>query len=130
VSAHPHPQEGRVDLRAPSDRKSTSLPLEARVDLVFGALADPTRRHLIEALAAKPGATATGLAATLPISRQAVAKHLKLLGEAGLVSSHREGREALFELDPEPLSEAVAWIGAVGAEWDGGLDRLKRLFSA
>jgi DNA-binding transcriptional ArsR family regulator len=115
VAAHPH---------------EAHLPLEARVDLVFGALADPTRRHLIEALAAEPGATATGLAATLPISRQAVAKHLKLLGEAGLVSSRRQGREALFELDPEPLSEAVAWIGTVGAEWDDRLAGLQRLLGS
>jgi DNA-binding transcriptional ArsR family regulator len=104
-------------------------PADERVDLVFGALADPTRRHLIELLAAEPGATATGLAATMPISRQAVAKHLKLLHEAGLVSSRRRGREALFELDPEPLGEAVAWIGAVGAEWDRRLDGLRRLLS-
>lgn len=102
-------------------------PIEGRVDLVFGALADPTRRHLIELLAAEPGATATGLAATMPISRQAVAKHLKLLGEAGLVSSRRRGREALFELEPEPLGEAVAWIGSVGTEWDRSLDGLRRL---
>jgi DNA-binding transcriptional ArsR family regulator len=105
-------------------------PIDERVDLVFGALADPTRRHLIELLAAEPGATATGLAATMPISRQAVAKHLKLLHEAGLVSSQRRGREALFELDPEPLGEAVAWIGAVGAEWDQRLDGLRRLLSS
>lgn len=104
-------------------------PAEERVDLVFGALADPTRRHLIELLAAEPGATATGLAATLPISRQAVAKHLKLLHEAGLVSSRRSGREALFELDTEPLGEAVAWIGAVGGEWDRGLEGLRRLLA-
>jgi DNA-binding transcriptional ArsR family regulator len=104
-------------------------PLEERVDLVFGALADPTRRHLIELLAAEPGATATGLAATLPISRQAVAKHLKLLGEAGLVSSRRRGREALFELDPEPLGEAVTWIGSVGTEWDRSLDGLRHLLA-
>ena len=97
------------------------------LDHVFGALADPTRRHLIELLAAEPGATATGLAATLPISRQAVAKHLKLLHEAGLVSSRRRGREALFELEPEPLGEAVAWIGSVGAEWDRRLDGLRQL---
>ena len=102
-------------------------PIEERVDLVFGALADPTRRHLIELLAAEPGATATGLAATMPISRQAVAKHLKLLGEAGLVRSRRRGREALFELEPEPLGEAVAWIGSVGADWDQSLDGLRRL---
>jgi DNA-binding transcriptional ArsR family regulator len=101
--------------------------LDTRVGAVFGALADPTRRHLVEALAAEPGATATGLAASLPISRQAVAKHLHLLGQAGLVSAHRSGREALFELDPRPLADAAAWIGAVGAEWDGRLGRLRGL---
>ena len=104
-------------------------PIEERVALFFGALAAPTRRHLIELLAAEPGATATRLAATLPISRQAVAKHLKLLHEAGLVSSRRRGREALFELDPEPLGEAVAWIGSVGADWDRRLDGLRRLLA-
>ena len=100
---------------------------DANVGAVFGALADPTRRHLVEALASEPGATATGLAAGLPISRQAVAKHLKLLAEAGLVSSHRSGREALFELDAEPLAGAIAWMGAVGAEWDASLAGLRRL---
>jgi DNA-binding transcriptional ArsR family regulator len=100
---------------------------EADVGAVFGALADPTRRHLVEVLAAEPGATATGLASSLPISRQAVAKHLKLLAEAGLVNRRRRGREALFELETEPLAEAVAWIGTVGAEWDGNLDALKRV---
>jgi ArsR family transcriptional regulator, cadmium/lead-responsive transcriptional repressor len=97
----------------------------AEVGVVFAALADPTRRHLVEALAAEPGASATSLAATLPISRQAVAKHLKLLDEAGLVNRRRRGREALFELETEPLAEAVAWIGAVGAEWDESLGRLR-----
>ena len=100
---------------------------EADVGAVFFALADPTRRHLVEALAAHPGATATGLASSLPISRQAVAKHLNLLAEAGLVSRHRSGREALFELDTEPLAEAVAWIGTVGGEWDRSLAGLARL---
>jgi DNA-binding transcriptional ArsR family regulator len=99
---------------------------EARVDAVFGALADPTRRHLIEVLASE-GATATGLAAALPISRQAVAKHLTLLDRAGLVSRRRSGREAIFELDPEGLGEAASWIEAVGTEWDGRLDELHRL---
>jgi DNA-binding transcriptional ArsR family regulator len=100
---------------------------EARVDAVFAALADPTRRHLVETLAARPGASATALAAGLPISRQAVSKHLKLLGEAGLVNSRRSGREALFELDARPLADAAAWIGTVGAEWDSRLGRLRGL---
>lgn len=97
----------------------------ADVGAVFAALADPTRRHLVEALAAEPGATATGLAAELPISRQAVAKHLKLLDEAGLVSRRRRGREACFELQTHPLAGAVAWIDAVGAEWDESFGRLR-----
>lgn len=101
--------------------------LEAGVDAVFAALADPTRRHLVETLAAHPGASATALAAELPISRQAVSKHLKLLGQAGLVSSRRSGRESLFELDVRPLADAAAWIGTVGAEWDSRLGRLRGL---
>jgi ArsR family transcriptional regulator, cadmium/lead-responsive transcriptional repressor len=100
---------------------------DARAGAVFAALADPTRRHLVEALAASPGATATGLASSLPISRQAVAKHLGLLREAGLVSRRRSGREALFELDPRPLAAAAAWLGTVGAEWEGSLGRLRAL---
>jgi ArsR family transcriptional regulator, cadmium/lead-responsive transcriptional repressor len=105
------------------------LSAEQRAGAVFAALADPTRRHLVEALAAEPGTTATGLAASLPISRQAVAKHLKLLAEAGLVSSRRSGREAHFELDPRPLGEAAAWLSAVNAEWDERLRRLQHLVS-
>jgi DNA-binding transcriptional ArsR family regulator len=104
----------------------TGVP-DARVGAVFGALADPTRRHLVAALATDPGASATRLASTLPISRQAVAKHLKLLADAGLVSSRRSGREALFELEPAPLAEAAAWMGTVGAEWDERLGALARL---
>jgi DNA-binding transcriptional ArsR family regulator len=100
---------------------------DEQVGAVFAALGDPTRRHLVEALAATPGATATGLASALPISRQAVAKHLSTLGGAGLVSSRHSGRETHFELEARPLAEAAAWIAAVGAEWDGRLGSLRRL---
>jgi DNA-binding transcriptional ArsR family regulator len=100
---------------------------EERAGAVFAALADPTRRHLVEALAAQPETTATALASSLPISRQAVAKHLVLLREAGLVNSRRSGREALFELDPRPLADAAAWLGTIGAEWEQGLSRLREL---
>ncbi|MET0559770.1 MAG: metalloregulator ArsR/SmtB family transcription factor [Solirubrobacterales bacterium] len=106
---------------------SSSTRVDPAVDAVFAALADPTRRHLVELLAAAPGATATGLAATLPISRQAVAKHLATLDHAGLVNSRRSGRELRFELEPRPLTNAAAWIAAVGGEWDGRLERLQRL---
>ena len=102
---------------------------DARVGAVFAALADPTRRHLVEALAAEPGATATRLAADLPISRQAVAKHLTTLGAAGLISSRRSGREIKFELQARPLADAAGWIAAVGSEWDGRLERLRGLLA-
>jgi DNA-binding transcriptional ArsR family regulator len=101
---------------------------EAAAGAVFTALADPTRRHLLTALAANGGATATGLAAELPISRQAVAKHLATLGRAGLVSQSRHGRESRFELDPRPLADAAAWLTTVGAEWDTRLADLQRHF--
>lgn len=104
-----------------------TIPAGKRVDAVFAALADPTRRHLVEMLASEPGATATGLAAALPISRQAVAKHLATLDQAGLVSSRRRGRELRFELQPRPLADAAAWMAAVGADWDGRLERLRHL---
>ena len=95
-----------------------------RLSDVFDALADPTRRHLVEALALRE-ASATELAAELPVTRQAVAKHLTALREAGLVESRRSGRETLYRLDPEPLDEAVAWIARVGGEWDARLERLR-----
>jgi DNA-binding transcriptional ArsR family regulator len=102
------------------------MPPQLRQD-VFAALADPTRRRLVETLASRGSASATALAAELPISRQAVAKHLGALGGAGLVSSHRAGRETLYELRPEPLDEAAEWIARIGGEWEDRLARLKRL---
>jgi DNA-binding transcriptional ArsR family regulator len=96
-------------------------------DEVFAALADPTRRHLVETLASGGGASATQLSAELPISRQAVAKHLAALGGAGLVSSRRAGRETLYELRPQPLDEAAEWIARIGGEWEDRLAGLKRL---
>lgn len=91
---------------------------------VFDALADPTRRHLVESLARRE-ASATELAADLPVTRQAVAKHLSALRAAGLVDSRRSGRETLYKLDPAPLDDAVAWIGRIGGEWDERLERLR-----
>jgi DNA-binding transcriptional ArsR family regulator len=103
---------------------------DAEAGAVFAALADPTRRHLVAVLGRGGGATATGLAAELPISRQAVAKHLATLGRAGLVSQSRRGREALFELDPRPLADAAEWLTAVGAEGDTRLADLQRLLKS
>ena len=92
---------------------------------VFAALADPNRRHLLEALA-RSEASATQLATDLPVTRQAVAKHLAALRDAGLVRSRRAGRETLYSLEPGPLDDALAWITRVGDEWDTRLDALRR----
>jgi DNA-binding transcriptional ArsR family regulator len=94
------------------------------VGAVFSALADPTRREVVRSLAAEPGLTASHLAGELPMTRQAVAKHLNALSGAGLVQARREGRETRYTLTPAPLGEAIEWMTSVGAQWD---DRLARL---
>jgi DNA-binding transcriptional ArsR family regulator len=95
-------------------------------DAVFAALADPTRRRLIEILAARPTATATGLATELPITRQAIAKHLGALKRARLVRSSRAGRETHYALDADALGDVSDWVELVGAEWEARLGRLQR----
>lgn len=93
--------------------------------LIFDALADGTRRAVLRAVAEDGPLTATELAGRLPVTRQAVAKHLGTLQAAGLVTSERHGRDVRFRLDPAPLDDAVAWITAVGERWDRRLERLK-----
>ncbi|MFL5825707.1 MAG: ArsR/SmtB family transcription factor [Thermoleophilaceae bacterium] len=99
---------------------------QAVADEVFTALADPTRRALLEALSRGAPETSSRLAADLPITRQAVEKHLAVLGRAGLVERTRAGREARYEITPAPLADAASWIAAVGGEWDDTLARLAR----
>jgi DNA-binding transcriptional ArsR family regulator len=96
-------------------------------DAVFGALADPTRRALLSRVAAHP-ATATELAGGLPITRQAVVKHLAALADAGLLERERAGREVRYRVTPAPLSDAVSWIAEVGGQWDERLARLMQSF--
>jgi DNA-binding transcriptional ArsR family regulator len=98
-------------------------------DAVFGVLADPTRRALLSRVAAHP-ATATELAGGLPISRQAVVKHLSALAEAGLLERRRAGREVRYRVTPAPLSDAVSWIAEVGAQWDERLASLAQTLQA
>lgn len=93
---------------------------------VFGALADPTRRRLLSAIAAQP-ATATELAGGLPISRQAVVKHLTALADAGLLERQRAGRDVRYRVTPAPLNDAVAWMTGVGGQWDDRLAALARM---
>jgi DNA-binding transcriptional ArsR family regulator len=95
------------------------------LDRVFAALGDPGRRELVREISARGSATATELAAGLPVTRQAVAKQLSALAKAGLVAATRRGRETRYEVTPQPLGEAVAWMAEVGARWDERLDALQ-----
>jgi DNA-binding transcriptional ArsR family regulator len=88
------------------------------VEQVLVALADPIRRHILDLLAAEGPATATRLAADLPVSRQAVIKHLVMLDRAGLVSVRRRGREMRYRIHPQPLDETAAWLAALAAGWE------------
>jgi DNA-binding transcriptional ArsR family regulator len=91
---------------------------------VFSALADPTRRAVLRHVAERGPVTATELAGELPVTRQAVAKHLAVLEEAGLVAPQREGRENRFTATTAPLAAAERWLAEAGDAWD---DRLARL---
>jgi DNA-binding transcriptional ArsR family regulator len=103
---------------------------EERAGAVFVALADPTRRAVVRSLAERRTVTASALAAQLPITRQAVTKHLATLAHAGLVEGHREGRETRYRLTPAPLDDAVRWMAEVGAAWDDRLERLREHVSS
>ena len=95
-------------------------------DAVFSALSDGTRRNLLALLGTGGEASATDLARRLPVTRQAVQKHLGQLEEAGLVAARRSGREVLFRPTPAPMSEAMAWMAEVGGQWDERLSALER----
>jgi DNA-binding transcriptional ArsR family regulator len=100
--------------------------VEAVAEQVFVALADPTRRAILAALASGGPATATDLAAQLPITRQAVAKHLALLAEAGLVTAEPgERRRVRYRLHSAPMRMAQQFLAALARDWDGPLDALK-----
>ena len=92
---------------------------------VFLALADPTRRWVIERLTQVETETASDLAKQLPITRQAITKHFDILVEAGLVKSHQVGRERRYSLTPEPLMAANDWIETISRQWDQRLQRLQ-----
>ncbi len=102
------------------------MPAADSREVVFDALSDPTRRRLLSRLGERESATATALAAELPVTRQAVAKHLGALESAGLVAHERNGREVRYRLTPAPLSGAMAWMASVGGRWDTRLADLGR----
>lgn len=103
---------------------------DGRNGQVFAALADPTRRAVLAAVAEAGASTATQLAGRLPVSRQAVAKHLGVLEAAGLVRGERVGREQRFSVTPAPLLDAGTWLLRAGQAWDDRLERLRHRAAA
>jgi DNA-binding transcriptional ArsR family regulator len=95
-------------------------------DAVFQALADPTRREVMRRLSEDGPTTLGELASGLPVTRQAVSKHLIVLEDAGLVHASGGTRRRTYRLTPRPLADAMGWMVDVGAEWDDRLDALRR----
>uniref|UniRef100_UPI003F499335 ArsR/SmtB family transcription factor n=1 Tax=Nonomuraea bangladeshensis TaxID=404385 RepID=UPI003F499335 len=104
-------------------------PIEG-VDSLLAALADPTRRELLDLLASRGEASATTLAEHLPISRQAILKHLAVLDSAGLVSRARVRREVRYAVRPAALDATARWMAALAADWDRRLAEVKRIAEA
>jgi DNA-binding transcriptional ArsR family regulator len=96
-------------------------------DALWAAVGDPTRRRLVDALLTLGEATATTLSRELPVTRQAVAKHLTVLGRAGLVDGRRDGREVLYALRPDRLDEVSQAMARISEGWDRRLTAIKRL---
>ncbi|HVX31847.1 MAG TPA: metalloregulator ArsR/SmtB family transcription factor [Solirubrobacterales bacterium] len=97
------------------------------IDDVFKALADPTRRGLLDELFERDGQTLTALEQRLPMTRFGVAKHLKVLEEAGLVTTRKRGREKLHFLNPVPIREVHdRWVSKYAEPWASALTGLKR----
>jgi len=99
-------------------------------DDVWSAIGDPTRRRMLDLLLADGNGTATSLSQQLPVTRQAVAKHLGVLDRVGLVHGTHSGREKFYRIDDEQLARAAAQLAQVGTEWDGRLQRIKQIAEA
>ncbi len=96
-------------------------------DDLWSAVGDPTRRRMLDLLLTDGGGTATTLSDRLPVTRQAVAKHLGVLDRVGLVHGSLAGRERRYEVDEAQLGHAVDQLASVGATWDARLNRIKRI---
>ena len=99
-------------------------------DDLWSAVGDPTRRRMLDLLLAGGGGSATTLSQRLPVTRQAVAKHLGVLDRVGLVHATPSGRERRYEVDEAQLARAVAQLSSVGATWDARLQRIRRIAEA
>ena len=97
------------------------------VDDVLGALADPTRRRLLDLVAESGETTATEMAGALPVTRQALVQHLAVLEGVGLVASRRVGRERRYRVRSEQLTMTARWMDDLAEQWDGRLAAIKAL---
>ena len=104
--------------------------LERVDDDLWSAIGDPTRRRILDLLLADGGGTATTLSEQLPVTRQAVAKHLGVLDRVALVRATPAGREKRYRVDDAQLARAVAQLASVGSGWDARLRRIKRIAEA
>ncbi len=108
----------------------SSTVVEKVDDDLWSAVGDPTRRRMLDLLLADGGGTATTLSQHLPVTRQAVAKHLGVLDRVGLVTVAPAGRERRYQVDEAQLARAVAQLTSVGSTWDARLQRIKRMAEA
>ena len=105
----------------------TAAVLDRIDDDLWSAIGDPTRRRMVDLLLADGGGTATTLSDQLPVTRQAVAKHLAVLDRVALVRATHIGREKRYRVDEAQLARAVAQLTSVGSAWDARLQRIKRI---
>jgi predicted transcriptional regulator len=116
---------------APNDTApNNTAPNDIVDDDLWSAIGDPTRRRMLDLLLARGAGTATTISANLPVTRQAVAKHLAVLDRAGLVRGEPVGREKRYHVDQAQFARAVAQLNSVGASWDARLRRIKTLAEA
>jgi DNA-binding transcriptional ArsR family regulator len=99
-------------------------------DELWSAIADPSRRQVLDLLVSRGGVSASWLAGQVPFSRQAVSKHLVVLERAGLVRRHKQGREVLYQVEAGRLDEAARAMAGLAARWDRRLESVKRLAEA
>ena len=104
--------------------------VESVDDDLWSAVGDPTRRRVLDLLLVEGDGTATTLSQRLPVTRQAVAKHLGVLDRVGLVRAAPAGREKRYRVDDAQLAKAVAQLASVGSAWDARLQRIKRIAEA
>jgi DNA-binding transcriptional ArsR family regulator len=108
----------------------TTALVEPIDDELWSAIGDPTRRRMLDMLLVDGDGTATSLSQQLPVTRQAVAKHLVVLDRVGLVRATPAGREKRYRVDDDQLARAVAQLSSVGSAWDARLQRIKRIAEA